>query len=91
MKERSWTDYQLSLESGLFSSTIANIHRRHTVPSNPTLEAICDAFSITLSQFFNESYSSVQLSKEQQELFNIWLSLTENQKKVIASLIKEFE
>lgn len=90
MKERGWTDYKLSVESGLSSSTIANIHRRHTVPSIPTLEAICDAFGITLSQFFNESYSTVQLSKEQQELFHTWISLTENQKKIISSLIKEF-
>lgn len=90
MKERNWSDYKLAAESGLSSSTIANIHRRHTVPSITTLEAICNAFGITLSQFFNEDYSSVQLSKEQQELFNIWISLTENQKKVIESLIKEF-
>lgn len=91
MRERGWTDYKLSAESGLSSSTIANIHRRHTVPSIPTLEAICDAFGITLSQFFNENCSSVQLNKEQQEFFHIWISLTENQKKIIASLIKEFK
>lgn len=91
MKERGWTDYKLSLESGLSSSTIANIHRRHTIPSIPTLEAICNAFGITLSQFFNESYSSVQLSREQQELFHKWVSLTDNQKKIIDSLIKEFK
>ncbi len=91
MKERGWTDYKLSIESKLSSSTIANIHRRHTVPSIPTLEAICDAFGITLSQFFNDNYSSVQLSKEQQELFRMWISLTENQKELIASLIKEFK
>lgn len=91
MKERNWSDYKLAAESGLSSSTIANIHRRHTVPSITTLEAICNAFGITLSQFFNENYSSVQLSKEQQELFNIWISLTENQKKVIEALIKEFK
>ncbi len=91
MKERNWTDYKLSVESSLSPSTIVNIHRRHTVPSIPTLEALCDAFGITLSQFFNENYSSVQLSKEQQELFRTWVSLTDNQKKIIASLIKEFK
>jgi transcriptional regulator with XRE-family HTH domain len=91
MKERSWTDYKLSVESGLSSSTIANIHRRHTVPSIPTLEAICNAFGITLSQFFNEDCSNVQLNEEQQELFNMWVTLTENQKKVITSIIKEFK
>lgn len=91
MKEHNWSDYKLAAESGLSSSTIANIHRRHTIPSITTLESICNAFGITLSQFFNESYSSVQLSKEQQELFNTWISLTDNQKKVIESLIKEFK
>lgn len=89
-KERNWTDYKLSVESGLASSTIANIHRRHTVPSIPTLEAICNAFGITLSQFFNENDTSVQLSQEQQELFRLWVSLTEDQKEIVASLIKEF-
>lgn len=91
MKERNWTDYKLSVESGLSTSTIANIHRRHTIPSIPTLEAICNAFGITLSQFFNESSSSVQLSKEQQELFHTWISLTDSQKKIINELIREFK
>lgn len=27
MKERQWSDYKLAIESGLSSSTIANIHR----------------------------------------------------------------
>lgn len=91
MKERNWSDYKLSVESGLSSSTIANIHRRHSIPSIPTLETICDAFGITLSQFFSEGYSSVPLSNEQQELFRVWVTLSDNQKQLIASLIKEFK
>ena len=62
MKERNWSDYRLSLESGLSSSTIANMHRRGTVPSVSTLEQICDAFGITLSQFFAEDTVVVQLT-----------------------------
>ena len=91
MKERNWSDYKLAAESGLSSSTIANIHRRNTVPSIATLEAICSAFGITLAQFFNEETAVVQLSKEQQELFNAWVSLTEHQKQIIYSLIKELK
>ena len=44
MKERNWTDYKLSKKSGLSSSTIANMRRRNTIPSIPTLETICEAF-----------------------------------------------
>ena len=91
MKERNWSDYKLAIKSGLSSSTIANIHRRNTVPSIATLEAICSAFGITLAQFFNEETSVVQLNKEQQELFNVWVSLTEHQKQIIYSLIKELK
>ncbi len=91
MKKRHWSDYRLAVESGLSSSTIANIHRRNTTPSISTLEAICSAFGITLSQFFADDRQIVQLSKEQQDLFNRWVSLTEKQKQIIYDLIKEMK
>lgn len=91
MKERKWSDYKLATESGLSSSTIANIHRRNTVPSIPTLEAICSAFGITLAQFFSDNNITVQLNNEQLDLFNRWIYLTENQKRIIYELIKEMK
>lgn len=91
MRERNWSDYKLSAESGLSSSTIANIHRRNTVPSISTLEAICSAFGITLAQFFTEDSYTVQLSNEQRELFNRWIALTDRQKDLIYELIKEMK
>lgn len=91
MEERNWSDYKLSAESGLSSSTIANIHRRNTVPSIATLEAICSAFGITLAQFFTEDSHTVQLSSEQRELFNQWISLTDRQKDLIYKLIQEMK
>ncbi|MGN1414867.1 MAG: helix-turn-helix domain-containing protein [Anaerovoracaceae bacterium] len=93
MKERNWSDYRLSLESGLSTSTIANIHRRNTVPSIPTLEAICMAFGISLSQFFaeDESFSMVYLSEEQKKMFDDWLSLTAQQKDILSDIITEFK
>ena len=91
MKERNWSDYKLSAESGLSSSTIANIHRRNTVPSISTLESICSAFGITLAQFFTEDSNTVQLNTEQQDLFNQWIALTDNQKDLIYQLIKEMK
>lgn len=91
MKEHNWSDYKLAIESGLSSSTIANIHRRNTVPSISTLEAICSAFGITLAQFFTEDYYTVQLSNEQMDLFNRWISLTDTQKELIYKLIQELK
>ena len=91
MADRNWSDYRLSLESGLSASTIANIHRRNTLPSIPTLEAICNAFGITLSQFFAEDLNIVQLNKEQKEFYNKWISLSNHQKEILDELIKEMK
>ena len=89
MKERGWSDYRLAAESGLSSSTIANIHRRNTVPSITTLESICGAFGISLAHFFTEEETTVQLNASQKKLFDEWLTLTDSQKKLVEALIAE--
>ena len=67
MKERGWSDYRLAQNSKLSSSTIANIRSRNTVPSVVTLESICNAFGITLAQFFADNQTMVHLTPEQRE------------------------
>ena len=52
--ERNWSEYQLSLRSGLTQSTISSWYRKNTLPSISSLERICNAFGISLSQFFQE-------------------------------------
>lgn len=66
---RGWTEYRLVKESKLAASIIANIYHRNTVPSIATLETICDAFGISLSQFFSND-NMISLTKEQEELLN---------------------
>lgn len=87
LTERNWTEYRLSKESGLSQSTLANIFRRNTVPSIPTLEAICSAFGITLSQFFAEG-DVVELTPQLKELFDAWLPLTAEQKDAVLILTR---
>ena len=87
LTERGWTEYKLSKMSGLSESTVGNIFRRNTVPSVITLEAICNAFGITLSQFFCES-NMVELTPELQELFDSWSILTPEQKNAALQMIK---
>ena len=87
MAERGWSEYRLAIASGLSQSTIANIFNRNTTPSVATLEAICTGFGITMAQFFAEG-NMVELTVEQQQMFNDWSSLTKEQKHVLAELIK---
>lgn len=82
MADRGWSEYRLSKECGLSESTLANIFRRGTVPSVATLQMICSAFGITLSQFFADN-EMVELTPDLQELFNSWRNLTAEQKSAI--------
>lgn len=52
LRERGWSIYELAKRSGLSSTTIANMYKRNTQPTIPSLEAMCGAFGITMSQFF---------------------------------------
>lgn len=64
--ERNWTEYQLAEKSGLTQSTISSWYRKNMLPTIPSLIKICDAFGITLSQFFLEDGDNVILISEQQ-------------------------
>ena len=89
MKARGWSEYRLSKECGLSESTLANIFRRNTVPSISTLEAICNAFGISLSQFFADG-DLVELTPELREVFDQWATLTPEQKQAVLELLKAF-
>ena len=87
MELRGWTDYRLAKEAGLSHSTVTNMFNRSNAPTLPTLEAVCRAFGITLSQFFAED-GLVELTPELQELFDIWVLLTAEEKATAKQLIK---
>ena len=89
-EERGWSTYKLAQKSGLSTSTIANIYRRNTVPSLSTLETLCNAFGISLSQFFAEDTNAIPLTPAQKEMFDKWANLTPTQKEIIEKLIQEF-
>lgn len=90
LNERGWTEYRLSKKCGLSESTLANIFRRNTMPSITTLEAICNGFGITLSQFFAED-DMVELTPELKNLFDKWISLTPEQKNAIYNMVNAFD
>ena len=90
LNERGWTEYKLAKECGLSESTISNIYKRNSVPSFPTLEAICKGFGITLAQFFAEG-EMIELTPETSELFDSWVALTPDQKAAVLNMMKAFK
>lgn len=87
MAECGWTDYRLAKEANLSHSTVTNMFNRNNAPTLPTLEAVCKAFGITLSQFFSEGDDPSQFTEEQQILFSRWSTLTDEQKRLLLELM----
>lgn len=56
--ERSWSIYKLAEESGIAQSTLSNMFTRKTMPSIMTLQEICNAFNISMAEFFEEKNSN---------------------------------
>ena len=90
MEQKGWTEYRLAKETGLSQSTIANIFHRQTLPSIPTLQTLCQAFGITLSQFFAEN-EPVALSAEQTKMLAAYSCLTPKRQKLVAAMIEELQ
>ena len=86
--EKGWTEYELAERAEMTQSTISSWYRKNLIPSIPSLEHICDAFGITLSQFFleNDCYSD-KLTKEQVEILKRWSRLTKDQRKKLADFL----
>jgi len=88
LHERRWSVYKLSKLSGVSQSTLSNMFNRNNDPSISTLEDICSAFGITLSQFFADEGELVALNKEQVEMLEKWSTLSSEQKSALLKLLK---
>lgn len=88
LNDRNWSMYKLSKASGVSQSTLSNMFSRNNDPSISTLEDICKAFGITLSQFFANEGELVVLTKEQFEMLEKWSSLSAEQKSALLKSMK---
>ena len=62
--ERGWSMYKLAEESMLTQSTISNMFVRKSYPSIPTLMKICEAFGISLAEFFLDKDNNITTAEE---------------------------
>lgn len=87
--ERGWTEYQLAEKSGLTQSTISTWYRKNMLPTIPSLTKICNAFGLSLSQFFLEDDgSTIQISDQQRRLLEYAAKLDPDQYKALIDFLK---
>ena len=88
-EERHWTEYRLAEEAEMTQSTISAWFRKNNLPSIPSLERLCDAFGITLSQFFLEDGEQVSfLTEKQLELIHHAAKLDDKQFEALLTFLK---
>ena len=62
---------------------------QENLPSLITLEKICAALGVTLSQFFQEG-NSENLTEKQKEVLGIWNDLNANEQETVMSMLVDF-
>ncbi|MDR0852810.1 MAG: helix-turn-helix domain-containing protein [Clostridiales Family XIII bacterium] len=88
LDERGWSKYRLAKEADVSEGSLNNMFRQNSLPTIPTLEALCKGFGITLAQFFSENGEPIVLTNEQEEMLALWNTLTKNQKQATIELFK---
>ena len=63
-RKRGYSKYRLSQLTGMSQTALGNIMSRDSIPTIPTLEKICDAFGISLAQFFAGDSGKLDLIRQ---------------------------
>ena len=82
--------YRLSEQAGIWQSTLSSLFRRRSALSFATLEQICGALDLTLSQFFfdPETETRYPLTESQRRMVDKWAALTPEQQRILMELIE---
>lgn len=86
---RGWSFYKLSQESGLSQQTFTQWMGGKTTPTIAALKAVCDAFGITLAEFFAED-DVIVATPEVKELLDDWKVLTREERESVIAIVKNY-
>lgn len=87
--DRGWSMYELAQEAGITQSTLASMIKRGNPPKIDTLSCICEAFGMSLSQFFMEDEQLEILSGVEKELVASFRKLSEDKQMALLELLKK--
>lgn len=87
--ERNWSTNYLAMEAGITQSTLSSILNRNSPPKIETLQSICTAFGLTLSQFFLEDEKIEILNDTEREMLQLFRKLSPKQQKALIQVFEE--
>ena len=86
-EKRDISKYRLSQLSGISQSSLSRIMTQESLPSLITLEKICVALGVALSQFFREE-NPVDLTESQKEILKIWDNLSTKEQETVLAMLR---
>jgi len=87
--ERGWSDYKLAQQAEIPIATLSAIFTRKNTPKLDTLQCICNAFGLTLAQFFLEDEKIEVLSETEKEMLQVFRKLSPKQQQALVAVFKE--
>lgn len=88
LKEKGWTLYRLTKESGVQTTNLEKICFCNRIPTIPTIMKICNGFGITLSEFFDEESIAIsQLTFSEQQILGYFHAMTSEDKKLVSDYV----
>ena len=86
--DRGWSINYLAMEAELTQSTLNNLYTRGAEPKLSTLRAICNAFGISLAEFFADEKDSVKYNNIDKELQERIAKLSIQQKNTLLDFLQ---
>lgn len=91
--QREWSLNQLANEADITQSTLSNIISGKAIPNVRTIEALCRAYKISLSRFFqgyNSKTFDIIVESDDLEILDYYRELPKKDKEIMLRVIKEF-
>lgn len=84
--ERGWSDYKLAQEARISTNTLTSLFTRNSPPKLDTLQCICNAFGLTLAQFFLEDEKIEVLSDTEKQMLQVFRKLSPKQQQALIAV-----
>lgn len=88
-EQKGWSKYKLAERSSITLSTMNAWYKNDYTPKIESLERMCGAFGITLSQFFADEDESFSLTENQRRLVKQSVRLSGEQLEAVIHLLEK--
>lgn len=89
---RNWSVYDLAAHAEMKPTTISTWYNTNAIPTLPSLYKICNAFQITLSEFFakveERQLETVAVTPQQSAMLEKWSVLRHEQQEALLRLLE---